>query len=314
MTPASGARRVLLAIPTHRRPDGLARLLAAAAALDVPDDVALEVMAFDNDPAGGQALPVIEAARAGGFPFPLACLPVPEKGLCHVRNAIVDTARAAGRFDHLAMIDDDEWFAPDWLRVILGVHEATGADATSGPFEPVFPPDTPEWIRLCPLYRSDPNPTGPIDMIWGAGNVVLRMASLADVPPGQAFDLRFNLLGGEDVEAFTRLKRQGFRYAWAAGAPIFEEVPPARTRLAWIVKRAFRIGTTGMAVQLDWDYRGRFGRLRALGFSLAQLGLYGAKLTRSLAHPERRIANVCHLVRVTGKIANLTGLTYREYR
>jgi GT2 family glycosyltransferase len=63
------------------------------------------------------------------------------------------------------------------------------------------------------------------------------------------FDLRFNFLGGGDVDFFTRCRRNGMKFHWVAEAVIVESVPDARARPSWIALRGLRIGAINYHVQ-----------------------------------------------------------------
>jgi len=64
-----------------------------------------------------------------------------------------------------------------------------------------------------------------------------------------AFDLRFNFLGGGDVDFFTRCRRSGMKFHWVAEAVIVETVPDDRTLPSWIALRGLRIGAINYLVQ-----------------------------------------------------------------
>jgi GT2 family glycosyltransferase len=103
-------------------------------------------------------------------------------------------------------------------------------------------------LRRHPAFAPAYQASGPVPVIYGCGNCLIRRAVFTRVGV-PAFDLRFNFLGGGDVDFFYRCQRLGLRFHWAADATISETVPPSRTRLGWLVTRGLRIGAINYHVQ-----------------------------------------------------------------
>jgi len=299
--------RVLIAIPTFRRPDGLRRLLAAIAKMETTAQI--KVLVADNEGAGAGTEVVKELARS--YRFPIDVIAVPERGLSSVRNAMIAYARKNEAFDYVAMIDDDEWPTASWIDDLVAMQRTTGAGIVGGPNLPVFAPGAPGWAMHCPLFKSDDMPDGTVEIVWGTCNLLLHRSAFAH-SDSNLFDPAFNQSGGEDVDAFMRLKASGHRFAWSRSAVVWDDVPASRATLGWITRRAFRIGNSNMLVQLRWKY-GRHGRLLALPATLAAIAVNLGLLVVFSLSPERRITYYCRLVRSLGKLALLTGLRSFEY-
>jgi succinoglycan biosynthesis protein ExoM len=303
------AARVLIAMPTFRRPEGLRRLLAAIAAMKTDADI--RVLVADNEGAGGAGLVVVGELAAGGYRFPIEAIPVPERGLSSVRNAMIAHARKDATRDYLAMIDDDEWPSENWIDDLVAMQKATGAGIVGGPNLPVFASGAPGWAQHCPLFVSDDMPDGIVDIVWGTCNLLLHKSAYAH-SDSNLFDPLFNRSGGEDVDAFMRLKASGHRFAWSRSAVVWDDIPLNRTTLGWITKRAFRIGNSNMLVQLRWKY-GRHGRLVALPSALAAVAANLGLLVVFSLSPKRGLIYYCRLVRSVGKLAFLAGRRSFEY-
>jgi GT2 family glycosyltransferase len=126
--------------------------------------------------------------------------------------------------------------------------QATGADVIGGPVFPAFNDDTKRGWRRHPAFWPAYEKSGPVSVIYGCGNCLITrpvFARLAD----PAFDLRFNFLGGGDYDFFTRCRRAGFRFHWAAEAIIVETVPESRTNIGWLVRRSLRIGVINYHIE-----------------------------------------------------------------
>ena len=108
--------KLLVGIPTHKRPELLRKCLDSIAAQRgaLPE---IEVFIADNDAAGREGVNLVEQ-MAPGFPYPLAGAVVAQPGISAVRNAILDEAKRRG-VDFIAMIDDDETASPEWLVNLL---------------------------------------------------------------------------------------------------------------------------------------------------------------------------------------------------
>ena len=306
---SAAAARVLIAIPTFRRPDGLRRLLAAITAMDTDADI--RVLVADNEGAGGAGLAVVQELATTRYRFPIEAIPVPERGLSSVRNAMIAHARKDETLDYVAMIDDDEWPTETWIDDLVAMQKATGASVVGGPNLPVFAPGAPGWAAHCPLFVSDDLPDGGVDIVWGTCNLLLHKSAFAH-SDSNLFDPLFNRSGGEDVDAFMRLKASGHRFAWSRTAVVWDDVPLNRTTLGWITRRAFRIGNSNMLVQLRWKY-GRHGRLVALPSALAAVAANLGLLVVFSLSPKRRVTYYCRLIRSLGKLAFLTGRRSFEY-
>jgi hypothetical protein len=114
------------------------------------------------------------------------------------------------------------------------------ADIVGGPVFPVFEvPD--HWLAKSGLHAPRRYVTGPVDMIYGAGSMLIRRDVLA-----QYLDELFSharLHRRQRPEFFTRCRRDGRSFAWADDARVFETTPRSRTTVSWLLLRGFRSGT-----------------------------------------------------------------------
>ena len=112
---------VTIAIPTFRRPRGLARLLSSLA--DLKTDARVSVLVGDNDAGSHIGRDLCDAARRTGYRWPLEAIVVSERGIAQNRNALVAHALQRREMQFLVMLDDDEWVEPDWLDALLAARE-----------------------------------------------------------------------------------------------------------------------------------------------------------------------------------------------
>jgi len=301
--------RILIAVPSYRRPDRLARLLGSLATQT--DDILplqVDVVVIDNDPEGTAAGP----ARAAGALY----RPEPRPGLAAVRNRALDEAIAQG-VDALVFIDDDEVPQSGWLRALTAPWSAGEADLVSGRVESEFDVAPDEWIVAGGFFRRVRFTEGERMRAAPTNNLLIDVALLRAT--GIRFDEDFGRTGGEDIHFTSALRRRGARIVAAPQALVIDHVPADRATPSWVLRRAFRVGTTTARGDIDVTERGgrrvaRRVRWVAVGSARALAGagrwIVGA-VTRSTVHRARgaRLA-----ARGIGMAAGGVGFRYLEYR
>lgn len=231
---------VAICVATLHRPVGLRRLLESLAHLDT-SGLDIHLVVVDND-AAGSAREVVDSFR-GNCSWPLTYLVQPERGLSPARNMLVKEVRKLG-VEYFAMIDDDETADLMWLRNLVNYARANRTDVLGGRAVHIFPPGTPESIRICFKYAEAPGP-GEIRRLSGA-NLLIRVSALEYLP--EPFNMALGTTGSDDSEFTERLFRDGRKLAFINDAITYEHVPESRTRSRWILKRAYRVGMTNAHV------------------------------------------------------------------
>jgi succinoglycan biosynthesis protein ExoM len=300
--------RVAVCFATCRRPDGLARLLEGLRAQQV--DAKVRVVVIDND-AEGPARCQVEK-MGGPFALGIRYAVEPRRGITYARNAAVTLA--GDDVDFVAMLDDDEVPDPDWLAELLRVQGEYDADIVTGPVLPHFAEPVPEWVHDGRFFDRPRYTTGHRLPHAHTHNVLVRRAVFEATGP---FDDRFALTGGEDLEFFRRAAGRGYTVVWSDSARVREWVPSSRATIGWLLRRAYRSGTT--LGQVDRDradvVRARMGRFVRGAGRLTQ----GVVLAPLAAFPPRgqtvRWIRAMQLVcRGAGMIAGVMGTRYEEYR
>jgi GT2 family glycosyltransferase len=235
---------IVVCIPCYRRPQHLRQTLESL--INQRTDRGFALVMVENDALRSESVPVATEFLATNK-RPGLCVVEPRQGNCHAINAAFETALATFPMaTSFLMIDDDEIASPDWLERMLSMAEATGADIVGGPVFPHFDDQLKRGLRRHPAFAPAYRTSGPVPLIYGSGNCLIRRAVLERVG---AFDLRFNFLGGGDTDFFHRCRRLGMRFHWVAEARISETVPPERTKLSWLIARGLRIGAINYHVQ-----------------------------------------------------------------
>ena len=298
---------VTIAIPTFRRPKGLARLLASLAELQTA--AAVTVLVGDNDAEGHHGCDLCAALSGQGYRWPLEAIVVTARGIAQNRSALVARALERPGMQVLAMVDDDEWVSPQWLDALLHAQSQFDADAVEGRVIAVFQDGTTAAHYEGIAY--DCGPSGPKDILHSSANILLTRRALERLAPPH-FDPQFALTGGEDKEFFVRLKASGARLVWSREAFIYSDVPQSRTGARWAFARAYRTGNSDMRVFL----KHRAGVVALLGeiAKIAGALLLSPPTALILAlSPTRRMAALRKFCRAAGKTAALFGSHYQEY-
>jgi GT2 family glycosyltransferase len=97
------------------------------------------------------------------------------------------------------------------------------------------------------LFGSIEGSTRAIDQIHGSGNCLIRRRVFAGLA-SPLFDVRFNFLGGGDMEFFTRCRKAGFKTWWCAEAVIREFVPEERVSARFLMTRSLRTGSINYVI------------------------------------------------------------------
>lgn len=305
--------RLVIAICTYERPDGLERLLTALEHQRVGSlaEGSIEILVVDNSATGGARDAV--AARALTSGFRVEYRHQPRKGLSTARNTGVAAAREMAA-THLAFVDDDEMPAPGWIDALYRRLIQTGASAAVGPVQPLFAAPPPRNLPVEAFHIRAPT-AGGLALEGYTCNALIDMAVFADAD--QPFDPRNDEIGGEDTLFFARLAAKGGTIAWAEDALVHELVPTDRMTARWLFRRWFR---TGSVEAMLCPYGWQSGRAKAVNLTRggARIGAGVLRLAAATAsggwwRPDRIVASAYTVCRGLGMISNVLGRDYREY-
>ena len=248
----------VVCIPTFRRPDHLRKTLDSLVAQ--VGGVRFAVVVVDNDAAHPVGKPAADEFFASGA---LAGFSVvePRQGNCFAINRAFATALDTYRHvSYFLMIDDDEIAAPSWLAEMVSAARASGADLVGGPVLRNFLGAQKRWAIRHPLFNTPAYASGFVPTLYGSGNCLIsRHVFEALDDPG--FDLRFNFLGGGDMDFFTRCRRLGCKTYWNSQAIAIETAPAQRATMGYVLRRGVATGVINYAI----DRKHRPG---AAGFAL----------------------------------------------
>jgi GT2 family glycosyltransferase len=301
---------IVVCIPSFRRPHHLRLTLESLARQRT--DRRFAVVIVDNDAKGRESVAVAAEYLASGKLAGL-CAVEPQQGNCQAINAAFETALAVfADARHFLMIDDDEVASPDWLELMVRAAETTGADVVGGPVWPDFDDAMKQGLERHPAFRPAYEASGPVPMIYGCGNCLITRRAFERLG-SPAFDLRFNFLGGGDVDFFTRCRRAGMIFHWMAEATITETVPASRTHPRWLALRALRIGAINYHVQRK-AARTPWSRIKLLAKILALLPLSLFRAGRLVVTEHKALIALHPMIVAAGGTLALVGIEPQPYR
>ncbi|WP_404311379.1 glycosyltransferase [Agrococcus terreus] len=270
--------RVAIGIPTFRRPERLAELLAALPdrIAEVAAPVEVVVLVVDNDRDGSAA------AALAASPLPVRSAVERTPGIASVRNRLLDLASDC---DAVAFIDDDEVPLPGWLDALVRTWLETGAAAVMGRVVSVFETDADPWILATGVFRRRSRPTGLELRAAACGSLLVDLRQLREAQV--RFDPTIGLAGGEDTLFSRQLIAAGGRIVWCDESLAEDRVPAERVTREWAMRRAFNGGNS--AVHVDLALAARAGE-RTLVRASAVAGGTARAVVGALRHAGGRLA------------------------
>lgn len=298
--------RLIVAICTFQRNGPLRHLLDTIHryAKDQAAHYQLGVVVVDD--SADQQAQKIAAQFEGRFARGIHYRHSGKRNISLARNLAIETASELG--DWIAMTDDDCEPSEQWLRELLRVQLATGADIVTGPLIRRAPENAPRWLKEQPFLNvtSFDSETGSeLDLAFTNNSMI--PSSLLHDERNLRFDPAFGRIGGEDMVFFRQVAQAGYRIVFARDARVFENEEEERLSLAYQLRRHYWIGNSSVRTML----RSGSSRQRMLVHA-------GATLARAIARPFTRaikgeqpqllygLAKICE---ATGKLAGVAGLT-----
>jgi succinoglycan biosynthesis protein ExoM len=305
---------VRVAVLTYKRPADLEaaipRLAAQAASIE-DGEVSADVLVVDNDPEGSARTFVESFATSA--PVSVAYENETTPGISAARNRALETA---GGVDLLVFIDDDERPAERWLALLLATWQEYRCAAVVGPVVSEYQVEPAEWVRAGRFFDRRRIPTGTAVEVAATNNLLLDLHQIRAL--GVHFDPVFGLSGGGDTMFTRTLHRRGGVMIWCDEAVVIDVVPAARVRRDWVLRRAFRSGSSWSVTSLRLADAGRersvlraklagLGAVRILGGSAR---LVVGTLGRSIAQRARGTRTIA---RGAGMLTGAWGYVYSEY-
>lgn len=314
------ALAVRIAVLTYQRPTdieaALPRLAAQAETVqaDAPtnDDFRADIVVVDNDPAGS-ARDFVEAfAQTAAVPVHYENETTP--GISAARNRALATADGV---DLLVFIDDDERPSERWLVQLLTTWQQHRSAAVVGPVISEYEVEPDAWVRSGRFFDRRRLPTGTVLDVAATNNLLLDLRQVRAM--NLSFDPAFGITGGGDTMFTRTLHRRGGALIWCDEAVVIDVVPAARVTRDWVLRRAFRSGSSWSVTSLKLAESSRDralvklhltgrGAVRVLGGGAR---LVAGTLGRSMA---QRAKGQRTMARGAGMVSGAWGFVYAEYK
>jgi succinoglycan biosynthesis protein ExoM len=200
----------------------------------VPSGISVEIIVVDNEPEPNNR-DLVRSFRERS-PFQLNYKHEPRRGIAVARNAVLTHAGNRG-FDQIAMLDDDETAAPDWLAELM-CPEYMGVPVLTGHRIHVAPDPVPFWH--IPTARKDRE-----GRRLGTATTCNVRFSADLLKAGLRFDETIGLGGGEDTEFFAQARKLGFEIRRTDRAVTYEAIHPERCTYLGQMHREYWSGAVG---------------------------------------------------------------------
>lgn len=215
----------------------LSRFIRSYLALNLPQGLTISLEVVENGSACGVKELVGGASTPG---HPVHYHHQPRLGIPCARNCSIRAALAR-QGTHIAFVDDDERFDPEWLVTIWAyLKQQNDNTVVQGAVYSVLPTSAPTY--LANFFQREIKITGATLHVCRTNNVILPVSILTQ--HNLWFDESFPLAGGTDSKLFRQAHALGVKIKSCAEAIIYEDVPEPRASIKWLSQRNFRIGIT----------------------------------------------------------------------
>lgn len=238
--------RIGLGIVTHRRPDGLVRLIKSFATLQIPAGADCVILIAENDDV--QTIDAIVEGLREAVPFEIKHALEKERGIPFARNRVLDMAIEDG-CDFLTFIDDDQVVDDDWLQALYAYTVDRNLDLCGGPQIFMADPDLKmTWendlilryqikqindFNRVRASRAQGSDAGDIDIY--TNNWMLRMSRQQEL--GTRFDEDYRFTGSEDTKFYIEFVAAGGATGWCSDARTYETWPADRLTFRYLYRR-----------------------------------------------------------------------------
>lgn len=228
---------ITVCICTYKRPQLLSRLLNKLQDQVTDNLFSYSAVIVDNDNSQSAKTVVVDWQNKSAIKIDY--FNESRQNIALARNKAV--ANATGNF--ITFIDDDEFPENTWLINLFKIQQEYKVAGVLGPVKPYFEVMPPQWVVKSRICERSSFPTGTIlkrPTDTRTGNVLFDKATFADLK--EPFNPAFGLSGGEDVDFFTRMMKNGLTFIWCDEARVYESVPLHRLRKKHFLKRALLRG------------------------------------------------------------------------
>ena len=226
--------KIAICVCTYKRDEKLLDLIESINTLKV-NSLLIDIIVVNNYPNVETKNKILEFESR----FNIIYEECKEKGISNARNLCVEIVKNK-QYNYFAFLDDDEIVSDNWLEEMYKCAEKYNKHIICGPVITKYNSNTPSYIIKSEVFERKRFKTGFKLSSMGAGNVFCDTKILSsDIK----FDSIFNQTGGEDIDFFRRIIKEGYEAIWCDEAIIFEELDISRAKLSYIKKRSYISGS-----------------------------------------------------------------------
>lgn len=306
----SGPVDVSVVIPTHNRPELLAKALDGVLDQGLAPD-RYEVVVVDNA-SDDDTRRAVEPRLGDGR---VRYVSEPSVGLSHARN----TGWRAARGRIVAFLDDDAIPAPDWLERVLEAFEgqAPPPGCVGGRVLPIWEGPRPSWLDDALLpgltvidWGPEPHRLLALEREWPVGaNMAFRREVLEELGGFVAGLDRSGsrMLSSGDVHMARMVQQAGHDCWYDPRIVVRHHVPRARLTKRWFRHRYYAQGLSDAVMHRLESRRSRWGRVCGAGWRAIRLLGSPRKLVGLLPAGDdpRRFTRHCFSLIEVGHIVGL---------
>lgn len=174
------------------------------------------------------------------------------QGLSYARNRGIRESSG----EYIAIIDDDERIAPDFIKAYIELFDTTpDAMAAGGPIVAEYQTKRPCWMSRFTerpiantMYWGDKVREFPKGRVPGGGNMALRRSAVRrygvfDTSLGYVGE---SLLGGEECDLFERLRIAEAKYYYVPKAVMYHIIPDSKLTAEYFERLCCNVGKSQM--------------------------------------------------------------------
>lgn len=218
---------------TYQRLEMLGNLLEGLMDQETYNKFTYSIIVVDNDP--NQSAKEIVYSFKSKSDLQIDYYHEPRKGLTYARNKSINNSRG----DYIAILDDDEVPAWDWLYQLFKTLKEHQADAVFGSVIPNFEVEPPAWIKRRKYFywRDMRAETGTETNKCVTNNALVRRDLVLKYD--LEFDHDFAFLGGEDQAFFFEFldHKPDAKFLNCNQAVVYEYIPSDRCDPTYLLKR-----------------------------------------------------------------------------
>ncbi|MDR1233410.1 MAG: glycosyltransferase family 2 protein [Puniceicoccales bacterium] len=241
--------RIVIGLCTFNRHEPLKEALDSLSQIDIPETSEIEFVLVDND-GNGEAKYIFDA-YAPDMPFKCHYFVEKNRGLAHVRNRVIEEALKLSA-TAIAMFDDDEIVAREWLVELYKAFKESRSDGVAGTVYRLLPTDSSNLVKK--LWPNSKEPANTSLRLLPTNNCLFS-TSLVDPKGGNIrFNNAFNFSGREDLVFSFDATFQGAKFSSAPQAIVIEKFSKGRSTFKYLLKRWFDTGITDVMVARHYGF------------------------------------------------------------